>query len=722
MPDAALLLVGGGPYGKGCDGMVAAAGLESAVVLFTGAVPWPELPAHFDAGDVFAMPCRTRRGGLDVEGLGIVYLEASATGLPVVAGDSGGAPDAVLDGETGYVVDGRSVGGGGRPGRRRCWGTPAWRARHGQAGPPVGRGEMALGQPGRAAEGPARPAAGAAWPARRPVTPSPLRSPLPLRGRGPVLALAAAVVAGTVLRLVYLTTAQATLDGDEAMTAIMARRILAGRSWYAYLADQHYNGALEQYPQALLFAVAPDTAFTLRLVQVAIAAGVTVLVYLVGVRMLPTRWHASLAAALFALGPFFNIWKGVRSHGAYGTAQVLGLAGVYCALRLRGANGGAADGRWLAGLAFACGLAGWASWSAAYLLLPAVLWAAPALWSWLAAAPARDRPRRALALLAAATAGYLPALAWAVANRSLPLLGGPQPERSPLDRASGLFGPVLREFVGVGYFHGRPGWPLWAQYLAVAVLAAAYLAAVWRRRRGLAAVLTLRPLAAPPAAGDRRPGDLLLLVVPVTAVLYVASKYTWWTGEPRYLFAAYPALALGLAALAPRAGRAAVAAGTAVLVVVGATSLGQLARHSGDGPADLPGCLTSAAGWLSERGVRAVYSDYWTGLPLQFYAGEKLLVGPMGGGRGKFPAARRVLDADPDPVYVAGHVPDPMGQERDQVAVLDDAFSRHGVRARRTVVGCVVVYSDLRPVLRPWELGVGLPMPPGPPTAPGERS
>jgi len=56
---------------------------------------------------VFAMPCRTRRGGLDVEGLGIVYLEASASGLPVVGGDSGGAPDAILPGETGYVVPGR---------------------------------------------------------------------------------------------------------------------------------------------------------------------------------------------------------------------------------------------------------------------------------------------------------------------------------------------------------------------------------------------------------------------------------------------------------------------------------------------------------------------------------------------------------------------------------------------------------------------------------------
>jgi phosphatidylinositol alpha-1,6-mannosyltransferase len=74
--------------------------------VFTGAVPWEELPAYYDAGDVFAMPCRTRRGGLDVEGLGLVYLEASAAGLPVVGGDSGGAPDAILDGETGYVVPG----------------------------------------------------------------------------------------------------------------------------------------------------------------------------------------------------------------------------------------------------------------------------------------------------------------------------------------------------------------------------------------------------------------------------------------------------------------------------------------------------------------------------------------------------------------------------------------------------------------------------------------
>ncbi|MET7834555.1 glycosyltransferase family 4 protein [Micromonospora sediminicola] len=108
VPDAALLVVGGGPYRATLEKLARQTGVERDVV-FTGSVPTAELPAHYAAGDVYAMPCRTRNRGLDVEGLGIVYLEASATGLPVVAGDSGGAPDAVRDGETGYVVRGRDV-------------------------------------------------------------------------------------------------------------------------------------------------------------------------------------------------------------------------------------------------------------------------------------------------------------------------------------------------------------------------------------------------------------------------------------------------------------------------------------------------------------------------------------------------------------------------------------------------------------------------------------
>jgi phosphatidylinositol alpha-1,6-mannosyltransferase len=107
-PDATLLLVGDGPYRSRLERMARHLGVDGSVV-FTGAPSRAELPGYFDAGDVFAMPCRTRRRGLDVEGLGMVFLEAAATGLPVVGGDSGNSADAIRDGETGYVVPGVSV-------------------------------------------------------------------------------------------------------------------------------------------------------------------------------------------------------------------------------------------------------------------------------------------------------------------------------------------------------------------------------------------------------------------------------------------------------------------------------------------------------------------------------------------------------------------------------------------------------------------------------------
>jgi phosphatidylinositol alpha-1,6-mannosyltransferase len=108
LPEARLLLVGGGSYERRLRRLAAASPAADRIVL-TGEVPWGDLPAHYAAGDVFAMPCRTRWLGLDLEALGVVFLEAAATGLPVVAGRSGGAPETVEQGATGLVVDGRKA-------------------------------------------------------------------------------------------------------------------------------------------------------------------------------------------------------------------------------------------------------------------------------------------------------------------------------------------------------------------------------------------------------------------------------------------------------------------------------------------------------------------------------------------------------------------------------------------------------------------------------------
>jgi phosphatidylinositol alpha-1,6-mannosyltransferase len=105
VPNVHLVLVGVGPHQKYLENLVAKLNLTDCVT-FIGRINYSELPKYICVGDIFAMPSRSRFFGLEVEGLGIVYLEASACGLPVVGGKSGGAPDAVLVGETGVVVDG----------------------------------------------------------------------------------------------------------------------------------------------------------------------------------------------------------------------------------------------------------------------------------------------------------------------------------------------------------------------------------------------------------------------------------------------------------------------------------------------------------------------------------------------------------------------------------------------------------------------------------------
>jgi phosphatidylinositol alpha-1,6-mannosyltransferase len=101
------MIVGDGPMRRRLARTIARTDLAGSVRLLRG-VEMSAMPEVYAAADVFALPCRTRLAGLEPEALGIVFLEAAAAGLPVVVGDSGGAPETVVTGQTGFVVDPRS--------------------------------------------------------------------------------------------------------------------------------------------------------------------------------------------------------------------------------------------------------------------------------------------------------------------------------------------------------------------------------------------------------------------------------------------------------------------------------------------------------------------------------------------------------------------------------------------------------------------------------------
>ncbi|MBP3087984.1 glycosyltransferase family 1 protein [Corynebacterium sp. sy017] len=110
-PNAQLIIVGGGAYEAKLRKLALKTfGLHSSHIVFSGKLSDGDMLSALQAADVFAMPARTRGAGLDVEGLGIVYLEAQACEIPVVAGNSGGAPETVTH-ATGVVVDGRDRAG-----------------------------------------------------------------------------------------------------------------------------------------------------------------------------------------------------------------------------------------------------------------------------------------------------------------------------------------------------------------------------------------------------------------------------------------------------------------------------------------------------------------------------------------------------------------------------------------------------------------------------------
>jgi hypothetical protein len=506
------------------------------------------------------------------------------------------------------------------------------------------------------------------------------------------LLVAGACVLATVVRVAFLLTPAGGLDGDEAVTGIMAHRMAAGDDLYVYFLGQTYNSAIEQYLQAVLFAVGlPETPLVLRIPQLAMAVLSIVLIHLIGRRMLRTGWQAVLVTYLFALGPYFLIWKGARSFGSYSAQMVVGLVALLLATDPRLSE---RRGAWF-GLGLCAGLTYWLSLSGAYLVAPALLWAAGTIW----------RRSAAMATVAAgAVVGLVPVIYSTISAGALPSTNPGYRPSSAGDRFGNLFDEVGRELIGVAWIRGVPGWPIWLGRVTLWSLAAAVVVAAVVRWRGLRDLVTLR-------VAHREPSDLLIVSVVVTVAAYVSSKYAWFTTEPRYLFAAYPVLLLGLVRLLPTGGvrpPVRVVAAVAVTAFVALPSLTLLVSRSQDVPGDPEADLAQVIDVLEAEGQTAVYAAYWTAMPLEFYAADRLDVGTLILPE-RLLEERWAVDAAKDPVWVAAR-----GPNSDDIAPMRSALARYQVQARERAFGDVVVFDRFSRPIRPWRIGLGVPAPPPP--------
>ena len=474
----------------------------------------------------------------------------------------------------------------------------------------------------------------------------------------------------------------ARFESDEAVTGIMAQRILHG-DFPIYFGEQSYQGALEQYLQAPILAILPDTPLSLRLVQLALSVVICVLVYVVATRVVGSRWAGALAATLYAIGPYYGVIKSIRSHGGYDGAVIFGLLVILLALKLRRDG---ARSRWVvAALGLCAGLAIWENYLSVYLIIPGALWALGS---------ARGSLKRLLPWAAGGfVMGILPIIMHRLARGINPPSGtGTLPPTGLWERMDLLLSPVIGQFLGVR--SGGPEVTKWVPPALITMLALAALgAALWTRRMGIWDTLTLR-------TARRRPIDIVLIAFAIAPFIYGASTYTWYASEPRYLYTLYPLLAVALAAgVFALKGRARIAL-AAVLIAMSALLLArtmQIVHRSGgeislaDGGRIYTEDLPQVADALKAQGITRAYSDVWVAYPLQFAGGSALAVSPYT--NSVFPALDAQVARDPHPAIVStiGAGADAMRQQLKQ----------SGRRFQEETVGRFIIFSQVTPVRRP---------------------
>ena len=496
-------------------------------------------------------------------------------------------------------------------------------------------------------------------------------------------AVTGCVVLCGLARLWYLTSSKVQFNADEATTGVMVRRILHGHM-YVFFPGQDYGGSLEAYLQAgtyLIFRL-PENPLTLRIPLVVLSMATCAMVYLVGARVLPSPIHAIIAALIYALSPWFNVIGSVTSLGFYVAGQLTAIAAIYCAIRCADATGN--NPRWPLLTGLCCGLAAWTTAASIYFLVPIVFWIIPSLrgsWS-----------RIGWSVFGAALGG-LPLVGWFAIHHHLPIPPKAVESSSVIQRLVNLFGPVLRQYVGVTYAHADGGLPFAFQLVVIAVLLGALGLALWLRRRGLLALVSLRTV-------GRLPGDLLLAVPFVVVVAYAASDSAWYTGTPRYLMITYPLFAIGVAALLSRLpAMQVVTYGTIIALAMALVSWGSFrGLVTSPSTAEREKVMSQVAGYLESRHEMYVYGDYWTAVPLQYVAGTKLNVAVCVGAK-RFPQTQAAVAAHNSPVYISSI----LDGASDPIRT---ALKTHGIKYHEVTIGFVTVYDQIPGNVQPASIGL----------------
>jgi hypothetical protein len=526
-------------------------------------------------------------------------------------------------------------------------------------------------------------------------TAAPLPAPRNRRDRVILVVVVAAAALTVLVRLWQITRPGNYLNGDEAVTGLMADRIRHGHL-YVFFAGQNYGGSFESYLQALVGLLPlPRTLLSLLIPQLALAATASWLVCLVGRRISESPWWGCFAAFLYAVGPYFNVAKAAESDGFYLSIQLTGIIAVYCALRLEG--DGAAKARWHVLIGLCLGLTVWLSLSGLVIMLPVLLWSLGNLRSW----------RPVVATGAGTLLGAAPVIAWSAMHHQLPIPGAGQPPTTYLERLSVFVRFIVPEFLGVA--PRRPG--LWIQPPALAtalIVMLLFAVAAVLRWRGLRAIVTLR-------AAERRPVDVLLLILLITPWLYALSPFAWFRYEPRYVFVLYPvfiwlavtgaqtllrhsaAVRLGSsghiwASVTARAGLV----GLALLWV--ALSFAEISRPLARWPAT-DRQLARAAAWMQRQGITHAYASYWTAMPMTYLSRGVVSVGALGVQQAKVADIEHSVKITPEIAYVHSTRPgDPYAFGR--------LLTTHGVGYQLAGIGPVQIYYHLTRQIRPAELGL----------------